>query len=148
MAKDSIWLVDDDRDDQELIRDTIKELNIPNEIEFFTDAKHVLNRFKDIKNAPFIILCDVNLPGMGGFELREKLLDEPDRKFHSVPFIFWSTFASESQIAKAFRLRAHGFFIKETEYKEWKKTLAAIITYWTKSRIPSKKEAPDEPMRY
>ena len=82
---------------------------------------------------------------MSGFELREKLLAAPNAKFHSVPFIFWSLAPSEAQIQQAYQLKVHGFFIKETTYEEWRETLAQIIKYWQKSKMPSKKDRPATP---
>lgn len=59
--------------------------------------------------------------------------------FNSVPFIFWSTTASEAQITQAYKLAVHGFFIKEISYEEIKKTFIDIINYWVRSKMPSKK---------
>ena len=98
------------------------------------------------ESAPFVIISEVNLPATDGFKLRERLLATPNNKFHSVPFIFWSSNASEAQVKKAFELRSHGFFIKEPSYKDWKVTLLQIIKYWQKSRMPSKRDMPDKPL--
>ena len=117
--EDSVWIVDDDGEDHELIQEIFEELRINNPLKFFNGAKPMLNALEKEEIAPFIIFCDVNLPGMDGFQLREKLLATPNNKFHSVPFIFWSTAASEDQIRKSFELRAHGFFIKESKYQDW-----------------------------
>jgi len=146
MKKNTIWIIDDDNDDHELIRDILKELDVDMEVEFFHTAKECMKAFEDEKSAPFIIMCDVNIPGTDGFTLRETLLKSSNKKFHSVPFIFWSSYASDSQIERAYRLRAHGFFIKEAEFNEWKASFAAIIKYWSKSKMPSKNEAYDEPL--
>lgn len=146
MKKNSIWIVDDDKDDQDLIGDILNELGIDNEAVFFSTAKECMKALENEKWGPFIIMCDVNIPGIDGFALREAFLQSPNNKFHSVPFIFWSTYASEQQIQRAYRLRAHGFFIKAPEFKEWKESFAAIIRYWSKSQMPSKEDAYDEPL--
>ena len=142
----AIWVIDDDGEDHELIEEIIKELKFKNPLKFFNGAKSMLNALDKEDSAPFIIICDVNLPGMDGFQLREKLLATPSNKFHSVPFIFWSTQASEAQIRKAFDLRAHGFFIKDARYEDWKVSFTHIIEYWRRSRMPSKEDKPDKPL--
>jgi CheY-like chemotaxis protein len=147
MKKNSIWIVDDDSDDQELIRDILSELDGDNEAVFFNTAKECVQALEREKVAPFIIMCDVNIPGIDGFALREMFLKSTNRKFHSVPFIFWSTYASEKQIEQAYRFRAHGFFIKDPDFNVWKESFAAIINYWRKSKMPSKNEAYDEPLQ-
>lgn len=144
--EDSVWIVDDDGEDHELIEEIFEELRFNNPLKFFNGAKSMLNALDKEEVAPFIIFCDVNLPGMDGFQLREKLLATPNNKFHSVPFIFWSTVASEDQIRKSFELRAHGFFIKESKFQDWKTTFIHIIEYWRRSRMPSKADKPDKPL--
>lgn len=146
MMKRTIWMVNDDSDDHELIREILQELEFDGDIVFFHTGTDLIKRLEKEKSAPFLIMTDVNLPGINGFDLRESLLKTPDKKFHSVPFIFWSTNASNEQIERAYRLRAHGFFIKEGEYNRWKQLFADIITYWSKSKMPSKKQAYDDPM--
>jgi CheY-like chemotaxis protein len=146
MPQDAIWVIDDDADDQELIETVLKESNSPHALEFFHTGSAALQRLKMADKAPFIILCDVNLPGMNGFELRKELLATPNKKFHSVPFIFWSNAASERQIEEAYKLRGHGFFVKEATFAQWRKSLLNIITYWSNSQVPSKKDEPHEPL--
>jgi CheY-like chemotaxis protein len=144
MDNDSIWIVNQDEDDHQLIREIFQDEAIPNPVEFFNDGDELLKQLDQAPVAPFIIMSDVNLKGMDGFELREKMLKAPNLKFHSVPFIFWSAHASPAQIKKAYDLRAHGFFIKEASFDEWKKSLVHIIQYWRKSCMPDKSDKTDE----
>lgn len=143
----AIWIVDDDSDDHELIRDIFTDMDWKYQLELFSTADQLLNRLDVAPAAPFIIISEVNLPRKDGFTLREETLKAPNNKFHSVPFIFWSTQASEEQVRKAYRLQAHGFFLKEPSYNEWKKSLVKIIDYWTSSLSPSKEDKPDVPLR-
>ena len=78
--------------------------------------------------------------------MREKMLQIPNNKFHSVPFIFWSSYASDAQIKKAFDLGAHGFFLKEHQFSQWKATLIQVVDYWEKSKMPAKGDKPDRAM--
>src|SRR5687768_9881740 len=70
----AIWIVDDDLEDHELIKDIFKELESQYPLELFETAEQLLGRLDEVKSAPFIIISAVNLPKMGGFELREQLL--------------------------------------------------------------------------
>jgi DNA-binding NtrC family response regulator len=143
MVEEEIWIIDSDKDDRELIKEIVLELELPNKVQFFDTTKDFMNHLEEAPTAPFIILCEVNPVDGDGFKLREKLLAEPKKKFHSVPFIFWSTAASEQQIDRAYKLRAHGFFIKEASFRQWKETLVTIINYWRHSKMPSKVDAAD-----
>ena len=94
----------------------MEELELVNELKFFHKAEELLRELKNNSIIPFMVICDINLSGMDGFQLREEVLKD-GTSGKSVPFIFWSTSASESQIKKAYDLAAHGFFIKKKPIK-------------------------------
>jgi CheY-like chemotaxis protein len=136
MNTDPIIIVDDDPDDREFILDAWKELNYPNRLIFFKSGEDVLKFLNTEKIVPFIILCDVNLPKMNGFELKEKLLKESSTRYSSIPFVFWSSAISNEQVQKAYDLGVNGIFIKENNFNELKQSLIDIVTYWEKSKVP------------
>ena len=136
MNTNPIYIVDDDKEDQEIIIEAVRELGLPNELQFFLTAEELLTTLKNSKVVPFIIMSDINLPKIDGFQLREKILKEMKMADKTIPFIFWSTTASPAQIKKAYDLSAHGFFLKGRTYAEIKEGLNEIIKYWTKSLVP------------
>ncbi len=131
-----ILIVDDDMDDRDLLQNAWKELAFQNPLIFFDDGEGVLKYLHSKKPKPFLVLSDVNLPRMNGFELKKKLMGHDDTYYKSIPFIFWSTAASEAQIKKAYDLAGHGFFIKENSFEDLKQSLIEIVNYWTKSKTP------------
>ena len=136
MNTNPIYIVDDDSEDQEIIAEAVKELGLKNELRFFFNGDDILNELKTNKVVPFIIISDINLPRMDGFELREKILQESSMSDKTIPFIFWSTTASEAQVKHAYELSAHGFFIKGRTFKELKEELGEIVRYWSMSLSP------------
>jgi DNA-binding NarL/FixJ family response regulator len=140
MQTGAVWIIDNDDDDQVMVREVWRELKLSNELVFLESAEAALDYLGKITMAPFIIICELNLPKTDGFALREKMLATNSKIFKSVPFIFWSTDVSESQIIRAYDLSVHGLFIKDTTFVELKKTFTNILNYWLKSKMPSKKE--------
>ena len=138
MQKGAVWIIDSDIEDHDIVQEAWNELGLTNDLIFLPTAELTLTRLLDVREAPFIIICGLNLSGITGFELRQRMLDAGSKLFRTVPFIFWSTEASETQITRAFDLSVHGFFIKENSMEEVKKTFTIIINYWFKSRMPSK----------
>jgi len=137
MNNNPIYIVDDDKDDEDLIREAFLELGITNELRFFSTAEGVLYELNNNETVPFVIISDINLPRMDGFQLREKVLAGASIKDKSIPFIFWSTSASEAQIKRAYDLAAHGFFLKGRTYNEMKQRIQEMIKYWSASLTPS-----------
>ncbi|MDB5205729.1 MAG: response regulator [Flavisolibacter sp.] len=137
MNRGPILIVDDDTDDRELLQEAWKELAFENELIFFDTGDEILRYLKEEKRSPFLILCDVNIPRMSGFELKAKLLEDADMNSTSIPFVFWSSLATPAQIEKSYHLGGNGFFIKENSFEEVKQSLAGIVKYWQKSKVPN-----------
>lgn len=141
MQTGAVWIIDNDEDDQIMVQEVWRELKLLNKLVFMESAESMLANLSKTDTAPFIIICELNLPKIDGFELREKMLATNSKKFKSVPFIYWSTEVSESQIQRAYDLSIHGLFIKDTTFQELKNTFTNIINYWLKSKMPAKETA-------
>ena len=138
MQTEAIWVIDSDEDDQQMVQEVWRELKLTNELVFLNNAEEALSRLAAIDTAPFIIICELNLEKVDGFQLREKMLSTNKKIFKSVPFIFWATQVSENQIIQAYDLSIHGLFIKDSSFEELKNTFKYILAYWLKSKMPSK----------
>lgn len=136
MNENPIYVVDDDEDDELMLREVLKELGVKNELRVFHTAEGLLNTLREEAVVPFLIISDVNLPRMNGFELRKRIMDEPQVLVKTVPFIFWSNSASEAQVRIAYDLSVHGFFLKGNSYAELKEEVEEILRYWNKSLSP------------
>jgi CheY-like chemotaxis protein len=128
--------VDDDFEEREIIEEIWGELDIANPLLFFESGKAVLEHLQRDPTNPFLIICDVNLPQMDGYELRQKFTNEHSLHYKSIPFVFWSTAASNEQIKKAYDYGVHGFFFKGRNYAEMKDSLKTIMSYWKTSKVP------------
>jgi CheY-like chemotaxis protein len=137
MNKHPIYLIDDDEEDNELIQLIWDEMGLENELVFFSNGHDLIHRLKNDPQIPFIIICDLNLPGLNGFDIRESLYNDPKTRYKTVPFIFWSNSASDVQVKKAYDLNAHGMFIKGSSINELKETFTKIIDYWQTSLKPA-----------
>ena len=138
MNTEPILIVDGDKDEWEFLQDAWEGLEYPNELIFFSDAEEVVSYLKKEKIIPFLIICDVNLHKMNGFELKKKLLEDNLINYKSIPFVFFSNTATNAQIEKSYDLGSNGFFIKGRNMEEIKNTLIDIVNYWERSETPGK----------
>lgn len=139
MNKSPILVIDDDQDDLYMINEVVDHLKIDRPVHFFSNGNELIDFLKTDDVSPFLILCDVNLPGEDGFDLKLRLSADKDIKYKSVPFIFWSTSASQSQIQHAYDLPAQGFFFKPSNFEDLCATFKTILDYWQKSQHPKDK---------
>jgi CheY-like chemotaxis protein len=133
-----VIIVEDDADDYELILLAFKSLQVTNEVVFFRNGENVLDYLMHTPKNPFIILCDVNMPGMNGFELREAIIESDYLKKKAVPFIFLSTSDRISDVNKAYKLTVQGYFKKPDNLLELTNELKTIVDYWRHCKHPTK----------
>jgi CheY-like chemotaxis protein len=131
-----IIIVDDDMDDIAVIKEAAVALNIKNTILTFTDGFQVLEYLKHTNLKPFFILCDINMPKLNGFELRENINSDHLMVLNSTPFIFLSTSKSIDSINKGYKLNIQGYFTKPGSFEEMVTMLKNIIAYWSHAHQP------------
>lgn len=69
--------------------------------------------FKILENeTPDLIVLDVLLPGMSGYEILEKI--KQDEKIKNIPVIILSNFGQKSEVEKGLSLGAQKYLIKAT----------------------------------
>lgn len=132
-----IIIIEDDRDDQEILGEVFKELEYKNEIIFFGDGEEALLYLADTSIEPFIIFSDINMPKLSGMELREKIHENEDLRLKSIPYLFFSTVAEQQSVVDAYSKSVQGFFIKPSSFGEIKDTIKSIVEYWQKCISPN-----------
>lgn len=137
MKKDGkIILIEDDQDDREVFQEVYDELGYENELVILSDSTTALDYLKNEKVNPFLIMSDINMPKLTGYQLRDQVLTDPDLTEKCVPYIFFTTAQSPDSIKEAYRKSVQGFFLKVNDYENFKTTLKLIIDYWKEAVTP------------
>jgi len=131
-----IVIIEDDLDDQEMLTIIFKELDVKNEMRFFADGEGALEYLRLDTVFPFLILSDLNLPKIDGFNLKKII--QQDEKVHakSIPYLFFSTHIDVNFIKEAYRISIQGIFKKPDSYARLKYTIETIVDYWLLSYTP------------
>ena len=132
-----ILYVDDDEDNQFLFGQAVKELAIPNKIHFFLSGQTALDYLRTTDETPLLILSDLNMPGMNGTELYQEINADAHLKGKAIPFIFYTTEASPTQIKELYKQTVQGFYIKPLEFTDLKRQIMLIVSYWQACLHPS-----------
>lgn len=136
-----ILVVDDDEEDHDIMRSACQLLDATDALKFFHDGHALLQYLRSSQSPPFVILCDINMPHIDGLDLREVICNDVDLKRISIPFVFFSTAASTSQITKAYDLTVQGFFLKGNSMAETVRRLQLILEYWKECKHPNSIQA-------
>jgi CheY-like chemotaxis protein len=131
-------VVENDKDDQEIFLDAIKDLGITNPVIFFERSSEAYQFLLDTKEQPLIIVSDINLPGEGGVEFKRRIDNNPFLREKSIPFIFFSTFIDKRAVDIAYKeLTIQGFFRKSSHYEEYRNVIKMMIDYWKVCQHPN-----------
>jgi CheY-like chemotaxis protein len=133
-----IVMIEDDPDDQDTFLIVLEQLNIKNKVHFFETAAAAWNYLRDTSHQPFIIFCDVDLPGESGLQFKKQIDDHPPLKEKSIPFVFYSTSVDDKTVASAYKdITVQGFFKKEKSLQDIQNAMKIIFDYWKLSRHPN-----------
>ena len=129
-----ILLVEDDPADQKLIRTSLLDQKIANDLRIVSsgeEALDILNQRGKYSNStcwPELILLDLNMPGMGGKEFLKQLKN--DEKLKHIPVVILTTSESERDIIDSYNLQASGYVNKPLNLEDFKKVMETIGEYW------------------
>lgn len=132
-----VIIVEDDMDDQEMFQDVFDTIGLKNEIRFFSEGRVALDYLRTTYEHPFIIITDVNLPGMDGIELRKEILKDDYLRRKSIPYIFMSTSDGKNVIDKVYDLQVQGYFQKENSLSAMANQIRIIFEYWENCKHPN-----------
>ena len=132
-----IIIIEDDEDDQFLLEDVFNSLNYSNKRIYFGDGQSALEHLQKVSSVPFLILSDINMPRLSGFELREKLHTDAELQIKCIPYLFFSTAISQEAVIAAYSMSAQGFFVKQGIFDELKITIQVIMEYWKRCAAPN-----------
>jgi len=132
-----IIIIEDDQDDQEIIGEIFEKLGYENKVIFFKDGNDTLEFLNRTDVHPFLILSDINMPVIDGFELRNKIYTNEMLQTKCIPYLFFTTSSNRKEVERAYGLSVQGFFVKPNSVRELENTLKKIMDYWIECIAPS-----------
>lgn len=131
-----IIVIDDDLEDQQILDEIFKNLNVPNQIIFFADGNEALDYLSSTNDQPFLILSDINMPRIDGFEVRSRICKNDNLKSRFIPYLFFTTSVDKKAVQDAYNMSVQGFFVKPTTMLDMQNSLKKIIDYWQECYAP------------
>jgi CheY-like chemotaxis protein len=134
-----ILLVEDDDVEAEAIARSFRRLKIANPITRARDGEEALallrRRGRDsIVQRPCIVLLDLNMPRMNGFEFLDHLRADP-MLLDTVVFVLTTSRADED-MAGAYRKQVAGYIVKSNVGSEFESLASMLRLYWRIVELP------------
>jgi CheY-like chemotaxis protein len=146
-----ILVVDDSDDDLFFTKRSLDRVGIGKTVNYVHNGLEAIEylsgqgKFSDRQKYPFptIILSDLKMPRMTGFELLRWVRDHPDCGV--IPTILFSNSAIEADVKEAYRLGANAYMVKPSKPQEMDDLLRRLCEFWTQCERPAHPENCSEP---
>ncbi len=130
-----ILLVEDDDVDAMTTQRALNELKVTNELIHTVDGEDALEYLRDEGNKkPCVILLDLNMPRMNGFEFLK--IAKADAAIRKIPVVVLTTSDADESIVESFDLGVAGYIVKPVSYKQFVEAMRTLDMYWTLNRLP------------
>jgi CheY-like chemotaxis protein len=138
--------VEDNRMDFELMLDAFEEAHLGNTIEHAVDGTNALNYLfgrgeysdRSIHPLPDIILLDLKLPGIDGFEVLRQIKSTPILK--RLPVIILTSSKEEGDRAMGYDLGANSYLVKPVSFEGFLEVVRKVGNYWFVINVGPPKE--------
>jgi CheY-like chemotaxis protein len=135
----TILLVDDDVVDVKIVKRSFLDLKISNPVIVARDGIEALERLRGENGyekvpTPHLILLDLHMPRMGGFEFLDELRIDPALR-RTLVFVM-TTSAAEQDRTRAYDKNVVGYVLKERAGSDFIASAGAMRQYWQMIEFP------------
>ncbi len=127
----TILLVEDDPGHSRLIEINLRRAGFNSDIIKLSDGNKALDylysrgRYENrVLPNPLLILLDLNMPGVDGYEILKTLKEDPQRA--SIPVIILTTTDEPSEVERCYELGCNAYITKPVEYDLFAKTVQEL----------------------
>jgi two-component system response regulator len=131
-----ILIVDDDDDDQFLIKNAFEAESERFQFQVAMDGNEALEQIKSLDTLPDLILLDLNMPVMSGFEFLNHI--KSSQRYRHIPVIVLSTSSDNEDVNRSYKFGANTFVVKPSDSRGLLELANLVRLYWfSLARIPT-----------
>lgn len=128
MNASTVWVVDDDEDDQLFIRSAFENGEPPVEVFLLNDGVELFPKLAECTELPRLILLDINMPRKNGFETLAELRAIP--AYADLPVVMLTTSSAHSERERSLALGANQFLTKPLSYDQLRIVAQELSKQW------------------
>lgn len=136
-----ILLIEDNPADELLTRKALESANHEMRLICVHDGETALELLKNrggFSSAndfprPDLILLDINVPKIDGFELLREI--KKDKNILDIPVVMLTNSISRQEMGQAYRNFASGYVCKSFDFNYFKQTLGNLLNYWNSAVV-------------
>ena len=142
MLQRSILLVEDDPDDETIVRRALTGSGVHNEVVVVRDGGEALDylfalgdwKHRDISDQPVLVLLDISLPNISGFEVLRQIRADPATRLLSVVMLTASQ--RQSDVLAGYDAGADGYVVKPNDVGTFVEVTRGLGNYWVRINEP------------
>lgn len=137
----NLLVVEDSEQDYEMFIRVVKKNNIKCNINHYETGEEALNFLKNSDQKkyvyPSLILLDLNLPGINGKKVLEKIKSDPH--FKLIPVVIFSSSSNSKDIEDCYNKGANAYVIKPMNVSLLEEYIKTMLSHWLRVNIPYSK---------
>jgi CheY-like chemotaxis protein len=139
---EALLVAEDSNEDFRMLQRLMRRMAVQNPIYRCKTGDEVLDflyqvgdyQSPDVAPRPSVILLDLNLPGIDGRDVLERL--KQDISYREIPIVVFTTSANPKDIELCYQRGANGYLVKPMDSSELEKIVQAFVEYWLEANTP------------
>ncbi len=131
-----ILIVEDTAEDLELALRALRKSNLANRIQVARDGEEALDFLfcqgafatRAIEDKPRVILLDLKLPKIDGFEVLQRIKTDPRTK--SIPVVVLTSSKEQRDVIESYNLGVNSYIVKPVNFEGFMKAVQDLGMYW------------------
>ncbi len=132
-----ILMIDDCKEDIYMLQEAYRQIGSTHTLEGETNGETALERIvsKDDLLCPDMILLDINMPLIDGFEVLDRI--KATKQIKHIPVIMYTTSTAKTDVLTSYQKYSNSYVVKPAFFDDYKILINQIEQFWINTaKIP------------